>query len=77
MTHSSFDNALLGRDALAPARLHARIDRDELKGRVEGKGRAAPGLSKGLDQRLGPARRVGFKEAVAGRAASDLRQRVG
>lgn len=76
MTHSSFDNALLGRDALAPARLHARIDRDELKGRVEGKGRAAPGLSKGLDQRLGPARRVGFKQAVAGRAASDLRQRV-
>ena len=55
-------------------------DRDELRGKVERSGGGGGGgarLSRGLDQRLGSAKRFGFRDAAPrGAAAFDARQRA-
>jgi hypothetical protein len=76
MTLCRVDQALLGRDKLGSERLHAPIDRDELIGRIKEKKRSPANLSKGLDQRLGPARRVGLRQERIGGGGHDPRQRV-
>lgn len=58
----------------------APLDRDELRGKLERGKRnsdAPPRLSQGLDARLGPARRFGFRaDASRRRAPFDVRQRA-
>ncbi len=61
-------------------RLHTPIDRDELRGKVDrapdGDGSSAR-LSRGLDKRLGAAKRFGFRKAKDLKAGSfDARQRT-
>ncbi|MBI3438522.1 MAG: relaxase/mobilization nuclease domain-containing protein [Proteobacteria bacterium] len=83
-----FGNSLLQRPAHAlPSigprgnRLHALLDRDELRGKVQ-RGHAnqsggTPKLSQGLDKRLGAARRFGFRKASETSSGGfDSRQRA-
>lgn len=61
-------------------RLDAPLDRDELRGKLQGGKRsndATPRISKGLDARLGPARRFGFRADAPRRLGPfDTRQRA-
>lgn len=75
MAVMSLSSALAGNEESRYSLLHPLADRDEIKGRIEGGGRVT-NLSKGLDRRLGQARRVGFKQAPRSAFTSDLRQRV-
>ncbi len=62
--------------------LDARAGRDEVRGVVEGGAKSAgssgspPKLSRGLDKRLGAARRFGFRAGQAGSGGFDARQRA-
>jgi type IV secretory pathway VirD2 relaxase len=82
-----FGGGALQRDGLAQPKLSPRRlfdrrtveDANELRGKVQS-ARGAPNaparFSKGLDQRLGNARRVGFRKPAKPTAGFDLRQRA-